>query len=1051
MLGVGGLVGWIFGINFLIRIAPGYKGIAPIVAASLIILGVILLRLVTGRIGKSERIALALIAGFISLYGLLDPIGFFLGADPNFEDSFTIYLKKITSIPFETMSPIAGALLFLLGAAILLLMLRGPSTQAPLSSSQQKLSDAAMLPALFAGLLALICILGYAYGAPKLYGSTLIPIAVIAVLGAFLLAIGVIASAGRSQWPLRTITGNSARARLLRTFVPLVIVAALSISIMEHRLTTLKDVSHVLLGSFFAVAFAFLAGLIALRAAHSIGGSLDEAEMARQLAEKQAIQAERQRFNDVLETLPAYVVLLTPDYHVAFANRIFRERFGEDLGRCCFEFLFNRTEPCENCETYNALKNMTSHRWEWLGPDGRNYDIYDFPFTDTDGSTLILEMGVDITELKQTEAELIRYQEHLEELVLARTADLDLRNAQLAAEIAEREEAEKALRQSEERYRSLFESMQEGFALHEIICNEDGKPVDYRFLEINPAFERLTGLKRETVVGKTALEVLPHLESFWLETYGRVALTGEPATLENFAAELGRYFQAIAYSPHPRQFAVVFSDVTQRTLVERALRESQTDLNHAQAVAHTGSWRMDVRNNELRWSDESYRIFGIPLGTPLTYESFLATVHPEDLDFVNSQWQAALRGAPYDIEHRIIADGVVKWVRERAELELDEEGNLIGGFGTAQDITELKLAEQERERLLEERRRQTNLLETILENTDAHLVYLDRNFNFIWVNSAYARACRRSREEFVGRNHFELYPNDENEAIFKKVRDTGEPARFIEKPFVFPDMPERGTTYWDWTLIPLKNAQGEVESFVFSLSDVTEKVKTRQQLLEVERLRTQMAEAIALEINHRMKNNLMLVSGILDLQLNNQFGLPDATTALRQAKARIAALSTVHEQMYERRSERVDLSGVLRRIAEMVVGGLATNEVQLSISDTPLLISSRAATVLALVGNELVTNALKHGAGDSVSGKRRVDVTLSHQNKAVNLSVWSAGNPLPPDFDLAKQAGLGLRLCQELIEGQLRGRFELQSSNDGTMSRAIVPEESLWQEDNSAK
>jgi len=122
----------------------------------------------------------------------------------------------------------------------------------------------------------------------------------------------------------------------------------------------------------------------------------------RKRAEK-AVKAERQRFNDVLEMLPAYLVLLTPDYHVPFANRFFRERFGESHGRRCFEYLFGRSEPCEICETYTVLKTMAPHEWEWTGPDGRIYNVFDFPLTDTDGSLLILEMGIDITERKRAE------------------------------------------------------------------------------------------------------------------------------------------------------------------------------------------------------------------------------------------------------------------------------------------------------------------------------------------------------------------------------------------------------------------------------------------------------------------------------------------------------------------------------------------------------------------------------------------------------------------------------------------------------------------------
>jgi len=132
---------------------------------------------------------------------------------------------------------------------------------------------------------------------------------------------------------------------------------------------------------------------------------------------------------------------------------------------------------------------------------------------------------------------------------------------------------------------------------------------------------------------------------------------------------------------------------------QKELRENREDLNRAQAVAHTGSWRLNVRKNELTWSDENHRIFGISPGTPMTYETFLGIVHPEDREYLNEAWMAALKGKPYDVEHRIMVAGTVKWVRERAELEFDSEGQLLGGFGTTQDITERKQAEEKIKRL----------------------------------------------------------------------------------------------------------------------------------------------------------------------------------------------------------------------------------------------------------------------------------------------------------------------------------------------------------------
>jgi PAS domain S-box-containing protein len=135
-------------------------------------------------------------------------------------------------------------------------------------------------------------------------------------------------------------------------------------------------------------------------------------------------------------------------------------------------------------------------------------------------------------------------------------------------------------------------------------------------------------------------------------------------------------------------------DLTQVKLIEEELRQSRVDLDRAQAVGQLGSWRLDVRENVLTWSDENYRIFGLPIGTPLTYQTFLSVVHRDDRAFVDAQWQAGLRGEPYDIEHRLLVEGQVKWVREKAFLEYDEAGELLGGFGITQDVTERRCAEE---------------------------------------------------------------------------------------------------------------------------------------------------------------------------------------------------------------------------------------------------------------------------------------------------------------------------------------------------------------------
>ena len=131
--------------------------------------------------------------------------------------------------------------------------------------------------------------------------------------------------------------------------------------------------------------------------------------------------------------------------------------------------------------------------------------------------------------------------------------------------------ASEALRASEDQYRTLFSTMSEGFGLHEIICDDQGRPVDYRFLDVNPAFEQLTGLVRGDIIGRTVREVLPDVEQDWIDRYGQVALTGNPISFSNYSQPLDRHYEVMAFRPRPGHFAVLFFDTTARKRIEDRL------------------------------------------------------------------------------------------------------------------------------------------------------------------------------------------------------------------------------------------------------------------------------------------------------------------------------------------------------------------------------------------------------------------------------------------------------------------------------------------------
>ena len=147
-----------------------------------------------------------------------------------------------------------------------------------------------------------------------------------------------------------------------------------------------------------------------------------------------------------------------------------------------------------------------------------------------------------------------------------------------------------------------------------------------------------------------------------------------------------------------------------------------------------------------------------------------------------------------------------------------------------QHVAELEASETERKRAEEALRDTNELLEKIFSTTHLLIAYMDTDFNFIRVNRAYAEADGREPEFFVGKNHFDFYPHEENEAIFRRVVETGEPYTAYAKPFEYAEHPERGVTHWDWTLHPVKDASGKVEGLVLGLVNVTERIKAEEEL-----------------------------------------------------------------------------------------------------------------------------------------------------------------------------------------------------------------------------
>ena len=167
-------------------------------------------------------------------------------------------------------------------------------------------------------------------------------------------------------------------------------------------------------------------------------------------------------------------------------------------------------------------------------------------------------------------------------------------------DVAVLKEAQEALRQSEERYRLLFTTMNEGFFLGRMLYDEAGLPSDYLMLDVNPAYERLSGLARQAVLGKTARQIYQTIETPWVADFGRVAQTGDPAYFETYGGLTERWYEVSAYTPGPDLVAVVFTDVTERRRAEEQLRQAEARARDIIRLAPSGIYEVDLRTGRFR-------------------------------------------------------------------------------------------------------------------------------------------------------------------------------------------------------------------------------------------------------------------------------------------------------------------------------------------------------------------------------------------------------------------------------------------------------------------
>jgi PAS domain S-box-containing protein len=988
-------------------------------------------------------------------------------------------------------------------------------------------------------------------------------------------------------------------------------------------------------------------------AAGAIAGVFAAARDVTQLRRaEQTVQAERQRLRDVLETLPAYLVLLTPDYHVSFANRFFRERFGESHGQRCFEHLFGRTEPCATCETYTVLKTGKPHHREWTGPDGRNYDVHDFPFTDVDGSPLIMEMGIDITARKRAEEALKKVNETLEQRVAERTQALRQANEQLQKQTEELCAQEQALRDRENELQLVMDTVP---ALMAYIDSQ------FRYRWVNQGYERWFGLPAREVEGRHVRDVLgpaawqiirPHLErtlagevvtyeermpyrlgeSHWVyvtcapdrdqaghvqgfiahvtdigqrrqaeeavrrsgqrfrllsETAGRLLAAENPQDVINdlcrqvmehldcqaffnflvdekagrlrlnacagisqkearriewldlgrpicgCVARDGRRIVAEeipttrdpridfvascglrAHACHPltaegkvlgtlsfgtrtrthfseddlslmKTVADQVAVALERMRAKHALAESEQRLRLALAGGGMGRWEWDLQSDSWSCCARSNELLGLETTGETTAEVFFRSIYPQDREALEKHLTSARAEAgDFRAEFRVVhnraeARGEILWLAAHSKVIRDAQGRGVRMIGVLYDITPRKQMEEQlrglNDRLEEEVQAQTEelrdavdrlqdevvrrvlaegklrkrsqMLEAFFQHTITPLAFLDKYFNFVRVNAAYARAAGRDPEYFAGQNYFALYPQAENRALFEQVVRTKLPHYAHAEPLDYLAPQKQGATYWNWRLTPLLDDQGQVQFLVLNLEDVTDRQRAFQELeqraRQLQKLTLELSEAedrerkrLAEILHDDLQQQLAAAKfhlGLLSSRVRNEPALHEIAGQLNQMmKDAIEKSRSLSHELSPAVLYQSDLGETFEWLARQVQTkhGLTVHVEVRGRVDSP---SEALKAFLYKAAQELLFNVVKHAR------TKEIRLRLQRTRGQLWLTIGDRGQGFDPQT-LGRTSGFGLLSIRERV-GLLGGRMKIRSAEGrGSTFLIAVPD-----------
>jgi len=426
----------------------------------------------------------------------------------------------------------------------------------------------------------------------------------------------------------------------------------------------------------------------------------------------------------------------------------------------------------------------------------------------------------------------------------------------ISRDITKRIKSEQKLKESEERYRSLFENMNAGFAYHKVITDDNNKPIDYRYIEVNPAFEKFTGLKANDMIGKNVTEILPGTEkdpADWIGRFGNVGLTGVPLIVEDYSDALDRWYKVSGYSPKKGFFAVTFTDITERKKAEQKIKEQNKfltnvieSLTHPFYVINVNDFTIEMANSAAN------------LGDPIGDQKCFFLTHHNDKQ-CTGEYPCPINivketKSPAHVEHiHYDEKGNLRNVDVHGYPIFDEIGEVTQMIEYTIDVTEHKKAEQ---KLIESEEKFRKITEQSLMG-----ICIAQDNKIKYINKTYADIWGYSIEEIMNWQLKDaansIHPDDRDftlEQLAKKQRGEQD----IVAHYSFRGFKKSGEIIWVDQYSKTIKYENRTADLV-TLIDITEKKEAEQKLKESEeRFRTLFEVAPASIMVADLESNIVM-------------------------------------------------------------------------------------------------------------------------------------------------------------------------------------------------